>query len=57
MDTTFKVAAKTLVVDQAGKRHRIGKGGVLSILNENSEVIGWVSSSQIMRFIITKLHT
>ncbi|KAJ3474041.1 hypothetical protein NLI96_g12682 [Meripilus lineatus] len=41
MDATFKVSKKATVVDAQKKRIAIGKGGVLSVLNEDSEVVSW----------------
>lgn len=50
LDMTFKGTRKAVVVDSTGKRHRVGDGGILAVINENSEVIAWVSSvDQIIR--------
>lgn len=42
MDATFGAANKGTVCDSKGKRHVVGKGGVLNLINENSEIIAWV---------------
>lgn len=43
LDNTFK-AAKKASVASAGREHNNPlKGGILSILNEANEIIGWVS--------------
>ena len=43
MDHTFKVANKAIVVTPEQKRVKVMKGGLLSVLNEESEILVWVS--------------
>jgi hypothetical protein len=42
MDNTFRSAKKATVVDKENQHAKPLKGGVLSILNEKSEIVGWV---------------
>ena len=42
LDNTFKSAGKAVVVDKAKNRVRLLKGGVLSVINEKSEILAWV---------------
>lgn len=44
MNTTFKLATKATVVDKQRKRHKVGKGGMLNVINELSEIVAWVST-------------
>ena len=43
MDHTFKAANKAIVVTPENKHIRVMKGGLLTILNEESEILAWVS--------------
>ena len=43
LDATFKIANKAVVVDKNKARHRVGGGGVLTVINEFSEILLWVS--------------
>lgn len=43
MDHTFKAANKAIVVTPDNKHVRVMKGGLLTIINEQSEIIAWVS--------------
>ena len=47
MDATFKVANKAVVIDKDKKWHKIGKGGVLSIINEFLEILIWISTASV----------
>ncbi|KAF9523225.1 hypothetical protein CPB83DRAFT_775787, partial [Crepidotus variabilis] len=47
LDNTFKSASKAVVVDSDGKRTRLFTGGILSVINEVSETMGWVSDSKL----------
>jgi len=42
LDNTFKSAGKAVVVDKDRNRVKLLKGGVLSVINEKSEIIAWV---------------
>lgn len=42
LDNTFKAAKKAVVLEKTKERTKLLKGGVLSILNEKNEIIGWV---------------
>lgn len=42
MDNTVKVRSKATVIDKDKTHIVLMKGGVLSILNENNEIIAWV---------------
>ncbi|GBE83061.1 hypothetical protein SCP_0501070 [Sparassis crispa] len=41
MDHTFRVAGKASVVDGKRNHLKMMKGGVLSVINENNEIISW----------------
>lgn len=43
MDHTFKAANKAIVVTPDKKRVKVMKGGLLNVLNEESEILAWVS--------------
>lgn len=43
LDNTFKIAAKATVVSKDGTHTKLLKGGILSVINEASEIISWVS--------------
>lgn len=45
MDHTFKAANKAVVVTPDNKYMKVMKGGLLNILNEESEIIAWVGLS------------
>lgn len=53
MDTTFKAAGKTAVIDQDGKHHKVARGGILNAVNENSEIVAWV---WILQTTVEKTH-
>ncbi|KAJ3476001.1 hypothetical protein NLI96_g11459 [Meripilus lineatus] len=41
-DATFKAPKRgAVVVNREGKRYNVGRGGILSIINERSEIIAW----------------
>jgi len=40
LDNTFRVAGKAMIIDKQKKRTKIMKGGVLSVINEKSEMLG-----------------
>jgi hypothetical protein len=42
LDNTFRAASKATVVDKQKKRVNLMKGGLLGIINEESETISWV---------------
>lgn len=42
LDNTFKSAGKAVVVDKDRNRVKLLKGGVLSVINEKSEILAWV---------------
>lgn len=42
LDNTFKSAGKAVVVDKDKNRVKLLKGGVLSVINEKSEILAWV---------------
>lgn len=43
LDNTFKLAAKATVVDHVdGSHSKLMKGGILSVINESSEILAWV---------------
>ena len=44
MDHTFKVANKAIVVTPEQKHVKVMKGGLFSVLNEESEILVWVST-------------
>lgn len=44
MDNTYKVSGKATVVAQDGKNVKLLKGGVLSAINEQNEIVTWVSN-------------
>ncbi|THH31610.1 hypothetical protein EUX98_g2599 [Antrodiella citrinella] len=41
LDATFKFANRATVVDKEGGRHKLVKGGVLSMINEHNLTVGW----------------
>lgn len=43
MDATFKSAGKAMVIEKEGKQCKIAKGSLVTIINENSEILAWVS--------------
>ena len=43
LDNTFQSAKKATVVDKEKTRTKLMKGGILNVLNETGEIIGWVS--------------
>lgn len=42
LDNTFKAAKKAVVLEKTKARTKLLKGGILSVLNEKNEIIGWV---------------
>jgi hypothetical protein len=42
LDNTFRAVGKATVVDKQHKHTKMMKGGLLGMLNERSETIGWV---------------
>jgi hypothetical protein len=42
LDNTFKAAKKAVVLEKMKARTKLLKGGILSVLNEKNEIIGWV---------------
>ena len=42
LDNTFKSAGKAVVVDKDRNRVKLLKGGILSVINEKSEILAWV---------------
>ena len=46
LDHTFKVANKATIVTPEKDRVKVMKGGLLNVINEESEVIAWVSLHQ-----------
>ena len=42
LDSTFKISNKATVSDKDCQRAKYLKGGVLSVINEESEIIAWV---------------
>jgi len=45
LDATFKFANRATVVDKDGKRHKLVKGGILSMINEHNLTVGWVRTT------------
>jgi hypothetical protein len=45
LDNTFRVAKKATIADQQKARTQVMKGGILSIINENNEILAWVRHS------------
>ncbi|KAL6299496.1 hypothetical protein BKA93DRAFT_829872 [Sparassis latifolia] len=41
LDNTFRAAGKASIADSENNRTKVLKGGILSALNENGEIIGW----------------
>jgi hypothetical protein len=41
-DATFKIGAKSTLSDPKGKRTKVMKGGLISYINEVSEILAWV---------------
>lgn len=46
VDNTFRAAGKATIVDKQKKRTKVMKGGILSALNENNEIVSWVRQAQ-----------
>ena len=42
LDNTFRVAKKATVIDNQKARSQVMKGGILSVINENNEILSWV---------------
>lgn len=42
VDNTFRAAAKATVVDKNKARSKMMKGGILTMINEQNEIISWV---------------
>ncbi|KAG1774617.1 hypothetical protein EV702DRAFT_1047571 [Suillus placidus] len=42
-DNTFRAATKATVTSREKKKSRVLKGGIISLMNENSEIVGWIS--------------
>lgn len=42
-DNTFRAATKATVTSREKKKLRVLKGGIISLMNENGEIVGWVS--------------
>lgn len=42
-DNTFRAAGKALVTSADKQKIKVLKGGIISLMNENGEIIGWVS--------------
>ncbi|KAG1780071.1 hypothetical protein EV702DRAFT_1194838 [Suillus placidus] len=40
-DNTFRAATKATVTSREKKKSRVLKGGIISLMNENSEIVGW----------------
>ena len=47
LNATFKAVEKAIVVDKEGKHHKIARGGMLNVINEDSQVVAWVSYTYI----------
>jgi hypothetical protein len=43
LDNTFKAANKATLTDRDRQKSRELKGGILSVLNEDNQIISWVS--------------
>lgn len=43
MDSTFKASRKALLTDANQQKSKELKGGILSIINEENEIVAWVS--------------
>lgn len=43
LDTTFRSASKATVTDSERGRHKLLKGGLVTIINEHNEILHWVS--------------
>ncbi|KAG1849139.1 hypothetical protein DFJ58DRAFT_662610 [Suillus subalutaceus] len=44
LDNTFKAASKATLTDKDRQKSRELKGGILSVLNEDNQIISWVSA-------------
>lgn len=53
MDNMFKLAAKATVVDGNGTHSKLMGGGILSVINESSEIIAWVRTLHFSVFVLT----
>jgi len=42
LDNTFKSAGKAMVVDKNKNHTKLLKGGILSTINQRSEILAWV---------------
>ncbi|KAG2038699.1 hypothetical protein BDR03DRAFT_861484 [Suillus americanus] len=49
-DNTFRTATKATVMSQEKKKLRVLKGGIISLMNENGEIVGWVSQFNLHSF-------
>ncbi|KAF8240650.1 hypothetical protein L208DRAFT_1231515, partial [Tricholoma matsutake] len=45
LDNTFKLAVKVTIVNKDRTHTKVMKGGILSMLNEDNEIMSWVSQS------------
>lgn len=45
LDNTFKLAVKVTIVSKDRTHTKVMKGGILSMLNEDNEIMSWVSQS------------
>jgi hypothetical protein len=45
LDNTFKSAAKATIVGKDRAHTKVMKGGILSMFNEDNEIMSWVSQS------------
>lgn len=51
LDNTFKAAKKAVVLEKTKERTKLLKGGILSVLNEKNEIIGWVRTLFYCEFV------
>jgi hypothetical protein len=42
LDNTFRVSGKATIIDNQKTRVKLLKGGVLSFLNEEGDIVAWV---------------
>lgn len=51
LDNTFRSAAKATIVEKDRARTKLFKGGILSVINKRSEILGWVSNKVFLYLI------
>jgi hypothetical protein len=46
MDSTFRASGKAVLTDANRQKSKELKGGILSVINEENEIVSWVSPAQ-----------